>query len=295
MIVTALLVKWSNGWHEIARPAAIAAHGRKEGLLGLGAVQSLAEVATVAGRQLEIFGDPRTEIACDLAPVDAGDTPYVAFGVGDTVMVPDVGGRPPSRERVQAITVAMDDDGIVTYAPELRDALLDERERFAEAITKMANGTLGGESKVGTPTNMGTIATAKDCCPPAVPGWTISAPAAAIGYPTHTFTNSWESDADDAMASLTVSGNLAEAATETIQFWRNDGDSADYAVGTVTLVGPGFKTGTVALSEPLVPGSLYSFRMRIDPETGTPIDGLAASVAVTGTHANVTRVWLLAE
>jgi hypothetical protein len=151
VIVTSLLVRWNGGWSEVTRPDAITAYGRKEAYLALGAVQARDEMTTVSTQQLAIFGDPRTEIAADLEHVDDTDTPYVAFGVGDRVTVPDIPGRGPSLERVTSITVAVDENGHVTYAPELRDPLLDERERFVETVTKMANGSLGGDSRVATP------------------------------------------------------------------------------------------------------------------------------------------------
>jgi hypothetical protein len=176
MIVTALLVRWENGWHEVNYPPGIAAWGRKEGTLGLGASKSITEVDTVSTQQLVYFADPRTEIAIDLMPRNAADTPIVAFNTADRIVVPDTPGRPPTREQVQAITATMDDDGRVTYAVELRDVLLDERERFAETLTKMANGTLGGDSKVAQPiSTVGGVTTA-DCCPPAPPsgGFTVS-------------------------------------------------------------------------------------------------------------------------
>jgi hypothetical protein len=154
MIVTAVLVRWTEGWHDVTDTAAVSRWGRKEAMLGLGAVQSLSEVETVSREQLAIFGDPLTEISCDTFPVGPADTPYIAYRPGDRVVVPDVPGKAPAAERVQAITVTMDDNGHVTYATDLRDVLMDERERFAETLTKMANGTLGGYSKVAQPATM---------------------------------------------------------------------------------------------------------------------------------------------
>jgi hypothetical protein len=168
MIVTSLLVRWTDGWHEVTSPAA-AVHGRKEAALGLGASQDLAEVETVAGQQLAIFADPRSEIATDLWPRDNTEVPFVAFGTADRLVVPDLPGHPPSREVVQAITVTQDEDGNVTYAAELRDVLLDERERFAETLTKMANGTLGGDSRVAQPVSSVSATDTPDCCPPQPP------------------------------------------------------------------------------------------------------------------------------
>lgn len=169
MITTALLVRWAGGWHEVTRPASITAHGRKEAALGLGASQSVAEVETVAGQQLAIFGDPRTEIAGDYAPRSDSELPFVAFGTADRIAVPDMPPRPPANQRVQAITATMDDEGVVTYAIELADVLLSERERFDETLKKMANGTLGGDSKVAQPVGAVASVTVPDCCPPTPP------------------------------------------------------------------------------------------------------------------------------
>jgi hypothetical protein len=168
MIVTALLVRWGGGWHAVTSAAAVAAHGHKEAALGLGAATSLAEVETVSTQQLNIFGDPRTEIAIDLFPRTDDDRPFVAFDVADRITVPDRAGG-PVQERVQAITATMDGDGRVTYAVDLRDVLLDEQERFAESLTKMASGTLGGDSRVAQPTSQVAVVDRADCCPPTPP------------------------------------------------------------------------------------------------------------------------------
>ena len=164
MIVTSLLVRWGGGWHDVTSPSAVARHGRIEAALGLGASSSLAEVETVANQQLAIFGDPRTEIPVDLFPRTDDDRPLVAFSTADRVTVPDRTGA-PVLERVQAITATMDGDGRVTYAVDLRDVLLDEQERFAETLAKMANGTLGGDSKVAQPTSQVPVVDRPDCCP----------------------------------------------------------------------------------------------------------------------------------
>lgn len=150
-MINALLVRWSKGWHEVIDADSIAAHGRHEALLGLGAVESVEELERIAGRQLDAYGTVREEIAGNLAPVGAADTPYVAFEVGDTIGVPASDGS-PSQERVTALTVAEDENGQLTWVPELRDVLLTQAERLEQGLKKMADGTLGGESRVATPT-----------------------------------------------------------------------------------------------------------------------------------------------
>lgn len=167
MITTALLVRWQDGWHEVNNPAGVAAWGRKEATLALGAATNVTEVDTVAAQQLGIFVDPRTEIAGDVYPRGDSDTPFVAYNTADRLVVGDTPGRPPANQQIQAITAVADDDGHVTYAVELRDVLLTGRERFAETVAKMANGTLGGDSKVAQPTS--SFAPVADCCAPPLP------------------------------------------------------------------------------------------------------------------------------
>lgn len=165
-MINALLVRWGGGWAEVRDDTAIAADRRREALLGLGAVQSVPEMQRVAQRQLAIFVDVRTEIAGDLGPRDETDTPYLAFGLGDTVPVPDHTGA-AVRERVIGMTVAEDDNGALSYAPTFKDVIRNQAERWQETLTKMSAGTIGGESKVATPASSISTTTAKDCCPPA--------------------------------------------------------------------------------------------------------------------------------
>jgi hypothetical protein len=150
MPVNVLLCRWIGGWREVRNEASIAVYGRREALMGLGALQSPQEVDRVASQQLAIFGDPRTAIAADLAPMGTTDRPYRAFNVGDTITVPNYGGGTIS-ERVRALTGAEDDNGEITYSPELGDLILETQERQAQAIKKMSDGTLEGESPVATP------------------------------------------------------------------------------------------------------------------------------------------------
>ena len=150
MPINVLLCRWADGWREVVNQASIDKFGRREAMLGLGGLQSPAEVDRVAGMQLAIFGDSRTAVAADLMWADTTDRPYRAFGVSDTITVPAYGGGMIS-QRVRAMTGAEDDNGEVTYSPELGDLILEEQERTLQAIKKMADGTLEGESPVAMP------------------------------------------------------------------------------------------------------------------------------------------------
>jgi hypothetical protein len=147
-VINALLVRWAKGWHEVFDQPAIDLNGRHEGTLSLGVEQSVAEVERVATGQLAVTA--REEIAVDLAPMGPGDTPYAAFGVADTVTVPGLAGG-PTQERVTALTVAEDENGQLSWVPELKDVLLTHNERMEQAIQRMANGALGGTSAVASP------------------------------------------------------------------------------------------------------------------------------------------------
>lgn len=161
----ALLVRWAGGWTEVTDTASIAAHGRQGGLLGLGAAQTVEEAQRIATEQFATFADPREALTVDLVPVDDTDRPYPGFLIGDTVTAPlrDT----PTSERVIALTVAQDDDGQVSYVPELHDVILAAQERHEQALKKMADGTMRGDSVVATPVSaISTGTTPPNCCPP---------------------------------------------------------------------------------------------------------------------------------
>lgn len=163
------LVRWPGGWHEVTDASSISANGRSEGLLGLGVVQSIPELERVATGQLDVYANPRETIAVDLVPVTESDTPYLSFLVGDTVTVPDSAGD-DTTERVLALTVSEDENGAVFFVPELKDIILEERERVEQSLKKMTNGTMRGDSKVATPVSaIRTLGTPANCCPPQPP------------------------------------------------------------------------------------------------------------------------------
>jgi len=148
--INVVLVRYSGGWREVRNQPSIDVFGRREALLGLGAIDSREEIDRVAGMQLAVFGDHRTAIAADHLPIGPADMPYRTYNVGDTIIVPDYGGGTIA-QRVRSLSGSEDDNGEITYSPELGDLILEEQERTLLAIKKMADGTLEGESPVATP------------------------------------------------------------------------------------------------------------------------------------------------
>lgn len=166
MITTALLVLWSRGWAQVVDAGAVATYGRREAMLGLGSVESVAELTRIGSEQLRLYGRPMVEISADLQPMmPVADRPYRAFMVGDVVStVPGPSGA--TSERVVELTVQEDENGEVTYAPTFRDLIVEQQDAFQEQLKKMANGTLGG-SPAATPMSGVSVTSVPDCCPPA--------------------------------------------------------------------------------------------------------------------------------
>jgi hypothetical protein len=150
MPTNVLLVRWKGGWHEVVETQSVNTYFRQEAFLSLGALQDIHEVNRVASLQLSVVAWPRDAIAVDHDPIDRNDRPYRAYNVGDTIIVPRFG-TGTYAQRVRALTGSEDDEGNVTYAPELGDLLLEEGERTLQAVKKMIDGTLGGESPVAQP------------------------------------------------------------------------------------------------------------------------------------------------
>lgn len=294
MIVTALLVSWTGGWHDVTDAGAVTRWGRKEAMLGLGAVEELSEVETVSREQLVTFGDPLTEISCDTFPVGEPDTPYVGYRPGDMVTVPGRAGNPPLPERVQSITATMDDDGRVTYATELRDVLMDERERFAENLTKLANGSIGGYSKVAQPTSTAPSRERRSTLEPAKwPGtWEIRSEVLANYHGWwNEHTDRWFSDGTFHPVSITVQGDYTSG--NPIRVALVTGGEGVEAVGPTVM----FRGESLAMSfDPgvqLSNGTEYWIHTQDwDEGAGEPnLVNLKVTVAMEGGHADVVLPW----
>lgn len=162
-----MLCRWAYGWAEVVAPDSIAAHGRREGLLGIGAVTSLDAVVAVGSGQLEIFADMRVQFTTTVETQDEANMPYFAVGVGDTVLAQD-DNLEADEVRVLSMEVTEDAEGYPIFQPQLNDIVFDQQQRFAEAIKKMSNGTVGGQSTVAQPASF-VAQPSPNCCAPAPP------------------------------------------------------------------------------------------------------------------------------
>jgi hypothetical protein len=150
VLVNALLVRWANGYHETEDAASIAEHGRYEGFLSLGAVQSTDEVERIAAAYFARFAAPTVTTTVGVEPTGADDVPFADWSVADYVTAPNEDGDATSL-RVLSLAVTEDDEGNPIYTPEL-DSLGELYEQQLERwLSRMANGTLGGSSASASP------------------------------------------------------------------------------------------------------------------------------------------------
>lgn len=150
-----LLLRWSEGWAELGDGPSVAAYGRKEGFLSLGAQQSIQEVYRQAERELAVSALIREQAAVVHYPQDLTETPWVAYLPGDQLTVDDFYGT-ATTPRVTSCALTEDEDGNLTFVPTLGDELIGleeagQEQRLEQAARKMINGTLGGVGRMGTP------------------------------------------------------------------------------------------------------------------------------------------------
>lgn len=291
--VNALVIKWARGWAEAADSVSILANGRREGLLALGAAQSLPEVLRVGAAELDFRARAREEYSADLQPRSVDELPWLAIHTGFSVTIPDRAGTPVAQP-VQSLSAALDADGKVTFAVTAGDRLLSPAERFEQALQKMSNGTLRGTSVVATPASSISFAPAGSgpipavsCCPP-VPaeGWTLSSPTRA--HDGTTITNAFTFDIDSTMTAITVDYIVVGSCAISFEVWHDgvqivswDTDELDAGSGphTVTLpVGEAFATGDEVY---------WAFEGICDGE----LTAMSAAAVMTGGHANEVMPW----
>lgn len=160
MPTNALLVLYKGGWRDVVAQGAPTGP-RIEALLAIGAIQREHTALRIAAEQLVLYATERQEITVGVEPEALADCPYFGYEVADTLPYG------ATQERVMSMAVAEDMDGRLTFSPGLRDIIFDEDERNDQAIKKMSNGTLRGDSKVASPAALIDVPKAgPTCCAP---------------------------------------------------------------------------------------------------------------------------------
>jgi hypothetical protein len=153
-LTNALLVRWANGFTEVTDAASIAEHGRKEGFLALGNVQSEETAERICEALFAKLAQPQVATTMAILPTGVGDQPWLDWFVADFLNAPDDEAG-VSSQRVRALTTSADDEGNPIHVPELRDQVEDESERVHRWLKRLANGALGGATHQPAPAQAG--------------------------------------------------------------------------------------------------------------------------------------------
>lgn len=152
MFANVLLVRYGTGGFqrliEVSDAASIAEFGRYEGYLQVTDAHSEAEATARANAVIAELAAERRDITAAVLPINQWDLPYVFFGVGNTVTVPEEDDV-LTAERVMSIGITEDNDsGIAGITLGLRQVVLDPDERLARAIKRAFPGAQGEMQKV---------------------------------------------------------------------------------------------------------------------------------------------------
>lgn len=302
-----LLIRWQNGWYEVTDTTGftpdmfvgtseglfnyelwVDAPVHREAMLSLGSQQDVATIRRIGFDQLGIFANPRTEISCDVAPVDPADTPYLGYRPGDKITVPDIDGT-PTLERVMAITVTENEDGEPSYATELKDVILTEQERWKTAVDKMANGSVAGESNVASPPTHGTRYNRN---PQSQGTWNITGSASGTvsgSVGAGSVSSGWRSDVVARALTFTASGTPAHSdipARVSFEAYTSDVDEETFGIIDLSAGSP----QTIAMPVTIGAGLHYRFRW-VEFGTTQSVSGLALGVTLQGNHGPVALTW----
>lgn len=151
-----VLIRWGDGFIEGVVDDSVTEWGRRESMLSISNVTSGPSALWTAYATIVPISQPETSIVVGIEPVDTTDQPYEAFGIGDTVTAPDIDGT-PTEYRVAAISCQEDEDGNLTWFPELATARDIQEQRWERWLRRTANGTLEGRSRAATPTSPSII------------------------------------------------------------------------------------------------------------------------------------------
>lgn len=146
-----LLVRYAEGYREVADTSNVTANGNREGFLALADIDDTSAVDDAGSRWLESLTSPVPAITAGIEALSDAETPYVGWRVRDLLTIPNEAGT-PTAYRVTAITVTEDNaNGALTFTPELRSNLEVDRDRVERWLKRLSDGTLDGRSAGTTP------------------------------------------------------------------------------------------------------------------------------------------------
>jgi hypothetical protein len=142
----ALLTRYDSGFRTDTDSSSISANGRREAFVALSNVRSNANSDTIVAAYLAAFKAGVTTVTADVVPTTTAQTPYVGgWAAGASVTVP----RPSNSGtgevmQVRAITVTENQDGELSFTPELIRAEESRSLLVNQQLQRLGNGTLNG-------------------------------------------------------------------------------------------------------------------------------------------------------
>lgn len=141
----ALLVRWRGGYVTRTDSGSVGTYGRREAFLSTATLESSASTNAAADTALSLYSSPQSSITCAYEPANDAETPYLGVFPGDTLSAPDAAGN-ATTYRVEGFTVTEDENGELSYTPELSSLVETDRRRQQTWLARIGQGTLGGRS-----------------------------------------------------------------------------------------------------------------------------------------------------
>lgn len=146
-----VLIEWGDGQLDGGIPASEATHGRLESFLSLSNVRNGPSAIRTAVATLTPLADVAESVVVEIQPTETDDVPYLDFGMGDTISVSTT--ALTQDYRVVAISCQEDENGYLTWFPELATATEIYQQKQQRWLRRTANGTLDGQSRSATPSS----------------------------------------------------------------------------------------------------------------------------------------------
>lgn len=146
-----VLIEWGDGQLDGGIAASEEAHGRLESFLSLSNVRNGPSAIRTAVATLTPMSEVAESVVVEIQPEDADDIPYLSFNIGDTVGV-SVNGL-VADYRCVAISCQEDEEGYLSWFPELATATEIYQQKQQRWLRRTANGTLDGQSRSATPSS----------------------------------------------------------------------------------------------------------------------------------------------
>lgn len=154
-----VLIEWGDGQLDGGISASESTYGRKESFLSISNVRNGPSAIRTAVATLTPLSTPATSIVVEIQPDSSGEIPYIDFNIGDSVDVSSA--ALTDSFRVVAITMQEDENGYLTWLPELATATDIYQQRQQRWLRRTANGTLDGQSRSATPSSEHILSSGK--------------------------------------------------------------------------------------------------------------------------------------